>query len=315
MPEPVVWQLSGGPDDRSYVDVFYRHSIGLIGPGDPGPWKSQGMVDQDTAVRRFAEEFEIGDVVVLREGTNRVHAIGVVAGPYEYWRQFDDVNGWDLQHGRRIRWHPLPSTHRFATSVFGANPSRVSRVHNDEVLEHVGQWLHSGLTHWQEAPLPPLPAGELPLEDLDQDLEDLVALVQDMSQLYWNPDRLGDEPSEFETIAHYVVPLLRTLGWPPEHIAVEWRRVDVAVFSSLPRAPDNCRFLIEAKRLGSGLAYARDQAAGYSQTLGIPRDVIVTDGFRYRMFSYENDFAPVAYANLARLKESARDFFARLRRN
>jgi hypothetical protein len=50
------------------------------------------------------------------------------------------------------------------------------------------------------------------------------------------------------------------------------------------------------------------------ETLGVRRDVVVTDGFRYRMFSCQEDFTPVAYANLARLKESATDLFTRLRR-
>ncbi len=31
-----VWQISGGPASRSYADVFLRHGVGLIGPGDAG---------------------------------------------------------------------------------------------------------------------------------------------------------------------------------------------------------------------------------------------------------------------------------------
>ncbi len=50
------------------------------------------------------------------------------------------------------------------------------------------------------------------------------------------------------------------------------------------------------------------------EALGVPRDVVVTDGFRYRLFDCEQNFAAVAYANLARLKESATDLFTRLRR-
>ena len=43
-------------------------------------------------------------------------------------------------------------------------------------------------------------------------------------------------------------------------------------------------------------------------------DVIVTDGIRYRMYSCERDFEPLAYANLIRLKKSAADLFSRLKR-
>ena len=72
--------------------------------------------------------------------------------------------------------------------------------------------------------------------------------------------------------------------------------------------------MIEAKRLGAGLAPAREQAAGYVEMLGVFRDVVVTDGFRYRFFTCEEGYAPVAYANLARLKQPATELFARLRR-
>lgn len=43
-------------------------------------------------------------------------------------------------------------------------------------------------------------------------------------------------------------------------------------------------------------------------------DVLVTDGIRYRMYAFEKDFAPVAYAKLARLKRSAGELSARLAR-
>ena len=36
-----VWQVSSGPLDRSYVDVFLDYGVALIGPGDPGPWDGE----------------------------------------------------------------------------------------------------------------------------------------------------------------------------------------------------------------------------------------------------------------------------------
>ena len=36
---------------------------------------------------------------------------------YLYLPQCDDVNGWDLQHGRRVRWGPMQPT-RFAHGAF-----------------------------------------------------------------------------------------------------------------------------------------------------------------------------------------------------
>ena len=115
-------------------------------------------------------------------------------------------------------------------------------------------------------------------------------------------------------IAHFVVPFLRALGWPPEWIAVKWHYIDVAVFKALPRTPENCHFIIEAKQLGAGVEGALGQAKGYVEALGLPRDAIVTDGIRYRMYAGDRDFAPLVYANLARLKQPATDLFARMQR-
>jgi len=42
------------------------------------------------------------------------------------------------------------------------------------------------------------------------------------------------------------------------------------------------------------------------------RDVIVTDGIRYRMYAARSGFARLAYANLARQKQSAVALFARM---
>ena len=61
--------------------------------------------------------------------------------------------------------------------------------------------------------------------------------------------------------------------------------------------------MIEAKRLGAGIEGALEQAKGYVKALGIPRDVIVTDGIRYRMYAADRGFEPVAYANLGPTEE------------
>ena len=119
---------------------------------------------------------------------------------------------------------------------------------------------------------------------------------------------------EDELVAHCVVPFLRALGWPIERIAVKWRNIDVCVFSALPRIPEHCDYLIEAKRLGSGVEGALEQAIGYVSALGVQRDVVVTDGIRYRMYEASKDFAPVAYANLVHLKQSSLNLFERMRR-
>lgn len=316
MTGPTVWQISGGPAARSYARVFLKHGVALIGPGDAGAW---GKDRDDSAfeggfVRRFASEIAPGDAVLLRTGLATIAAVGLVAGDYVYLSAFDDVNGWDLQHARRVCWCSLPEEHTFAGAAFGANPPRCSRVWNEEIVDFTLRFLKSPPTHWQTAALPELPAEELPLEHVPEALAGLVAQAADLLPLAQDDPAFGEPPSEDELIVHFVVPFLRALGWPPERVAVKWRYVDVAVFRALPRTPGNCTFVIEAKRLGAGVEGALEQARGYVTALGAACDAIVTDGVRYRLYDGGNDFAPVAYANLARLKRPAADLFARLRR-
>jgi hypothetical protein len=311
-----VWQISGGPASRAFADVFLRFGVGLIGPGDAGPWSAERDDDEFEGgfVRRFAGEAREGDVILLRTGISKIRAIGVMASDYVYLNQFDDVNGWDLQHGRRVRWSPLPGDYDFGSSVFGANPTRFSRVRNQEVLDYAARFLNSPPTHWQAASLPTLPEEEPPLEEVPDQLRSVVAVVHDLADLMWDRDRFGEHPREDELVAHFVVPFVHALGWPTERIAVKWRHIDVCLFRALPRIPENVHFVIEAKRLGAGVEGALEQAKGYVEALDVPRDVVVTDGIRYRMYSSERDFGPLAYANLTRLKRSAGDLFLRMKR-
>ena len=310
-----VWQISGGPADRCYAEVFLKHGVGLIGPGDSGPWTGERDNEfEDGFVRRFASEVQVEDVFLLRTGIATICAVGVVASEYLYLNQFDDVNGCDLQHARRVRWCRLPQEHTFTTQVFGSNPTRCSRTWNEEVLDYADRFLNSPPTRWQTAALPELPPEEPPLDDVPSALQSLVAEANDLVPLLRDRRAFGEHPSEDELIAHFVVPFLRALGWPPERIAVKWRYIDVAVFRALPRTPENCRFVIEAKRQGAGVEGAVEQAKGYVEALGTPRDVVVTDGIRYRMYACDRDFEPVAYANLSRLKKSAAGLFDRMTR-
>lgn len=311
-----VWQVSAGPTSRSYAEVLLRHGVALIGPGDAGPWTAErdDELFEGSFVRRFASEMAAGDVLLLRTGLSRITAVGVVVGAYEYSNAFDDVNGWDLQHVRRVCWGHLPAEHEFHGAAFGANPPRCSRVWSEEVVDFASRFLKSPPTHWQSAALPPLPAEQPPLADVPGVISGLVAQAADLLPLMQDRQRFGDLPSEDELIVHFVVPLLRAFGWPPERIAIKWRYVDVAVFRSLPRTPENCQIVIEAKRLGAGVEGALEQAQGYVTALGATCDAIVTDGIRYRLYDCARAFAPLAYANLARLKQPAADLFARMQR-
>ncbi|MEM3086212.1 MAG: hypothetical protein QXT68_03620 [Halobacteria archaeon] len=280
---------------------------------------------------------DIGDAILLRSGQTRVLAVGLVASGYQYLEQFDDVNGWDLRHGRRVRWFKLPKEYDFGRPVFGANPSRLSRIQDAEIRGYVSRIIQSPPQDWQTSRLPELPPVEPQLERVPERLAPVVAEAQDLAPLFFqNGEKFGDLPAEDEIIVHLVVPFLKALGWRTEQIAVQWRDIDVALFSKLPRTPENCRFVVEAKRVGSALEVALGQAKDYVERLlpnadfvrtgpgpeGIkivPRDpvrlpdILLTDGFRYRLYASGENYRPVAYANLERLKQSSVDLFSRMR--
>ncbi len=307
-----VWQIAGGPSGRSYTELFLRHGVGLIGPGDPGAWRDN-RPDEDfggsSSVRRFATWAQVGDIVLLRAGSSVVRAVGLIASEYQYLPQFDDVNGWDLQHARRIRWCQLPHDHDFGQAVFGSNPRRFGKVDRTDVVDFARRFVNSSPTGWQAATLPELPPEEAMLDEIPERLRDVVGLAHDFCQ-----QPFGERVSEDEMIVHFIAPLFRALGWMPEQIAVKWRYVDVALFPRLPRTPENCVLIVEAKYPGVGAEGALGQARRYATELNIPRDILVSDGLRYRLYAVSEGYQPVAYANLTRLKRSALDLFARLRR-
>lgn len=85
----------------------------LSGSGAAGPWpdcaealrSGRGLSSRKLAdLRRFCEDVKEGDLVVLRVGTTDVYGVGEVVGDYLWHEEFGDVDGWDLQHVRRVRW-------------------------------------------------------------------------------------------------------------------------------------------------------------------------------------------------------------------
>lgn len=311
-----VWQISGGPVSRSYADVFLKFGVALIGPGCAGRWEPDKSDErfEGAYARWLAEDVANGDIFLLRTSISQVTAIGLVAGEYGFLDQFDDVNGWDLRQGRRVRWYRLPSPYDFRTPVFGANPPRLSKVHSEMVVQFAESNTNSPPDSWKTASLPELPAVEPLLTAIPADLCFAVASIQDLGAFYRDREAIGRPPSEAEIVAHCVVPFLDALGWHRFNVAVEWNKIDVAVFSALPRVAENCHFVVEAKAFNEGIEAASSQAKDYLDELGIRRDLVVTDGFRYKMYAATNLTEPIAYANLWEPKQSAMALLERMRR-
>jgi len=234
---------------------------------------------------------------------------------YDFLDQFDDVNGWDLRHARRVRWLKLQNAHKFQTPLFGPRPTRFSGVFSEEAIRFARDIVSSPPDDWKTAKLPALPPVEPLLTDIPENLRDIIGSIQDLRALYDDPHTLGGRPLEAEMVCHCVVPLMKALGWQPFHIAVEWNNTDVAIFHSLPRKANNCKFVIEAKKFGDGIEGASTQAKRYVSTLGICCDLLVTDGIRYKLYDPNHLGEAIAYANLWEPKQSALTLFSKLSRS
>ncbi|SIT40101.1 conserved hypothetical protein [Paraburkholderia piptadeniae] len=320
-----VWQQAAGDTNRNYVNICLEWDVILNGPGYAGAMphaveklRADGWTPRKiTDLKRFSSVMAPGDIVVLRLGTNEVHGVGEITGPYEWHDKFGDIDGWDLQHVRRVKWlwRPERGPKRFDAYAMNLGDT-TQRLSNGPVID----WLRTlelspGCeTTLTVAVLPPHEETEISLHAISSFLFDhgvasssITSLLNEIGEL----TRIGrwykraQKPSEHETVAYLVVPLLRALGWTPQRMAVEWNRVDLALFDRLPRNDGNLCAVVEAKKMDDSCLTAMSQALRYGETRAGCHRLIVSDGLRYGVYtrSGEGAFKLYAYFNLIRLRK------------
>ena len=108
-----IWQIAAGNGkNTNYARQCLEQDVVVFGPGRYGPWPdcrlpmlAAGWTTLKAGIiRRFAEDIKPGDLVVLRVGTQQVYGVGEIVGPYGFSERFSNVQTWDLQHFRRVRW-------------------------------------------------------------------------------------------------------------------------------------------------------------------------------------------------------------------
>ncbi len=325
-----VWQIAAGDTNRSYAELCLRWGVVLFGPGDKGPWpdcavrlRDDGWTEKKIGlIRKYHEDINDGDIVVLRLGTSNIYGVGRVDGPVEWYDDFGDIDGWDLQLVRRVRWNwiaPSGRPKQFATQAlkFGDTIQKLKR--SGPVFE----WLLTIPEHNTDLPELPLScdSGEfiqnIEVPDLaghlfDQGtaagaINELTESMLSLKQIVSWYERSGSKPSESEAVAYLAVPLLRTLGWTPQRMAVEWQNIDIALFDRLPRDDKNLAVVVEVKKLGRSCLSANTQGAEYAHKPGREKcnRLVVTDGIRYGVYIRETDGSfpesPTAYMNLDRM--------------
>jgi hypothetical protein len=326
--DKTIWQVAAGDTDRNFVDLCLKWDVILNGPGSEGQWPECRDALRDewelsghklSDLRRFCEDIKEGHLIVLRLGTAAIYGVGIVDGQYLWHPEFGDIDGWDLQHVRRVRWlwkyDREPQQFDTYTLKLGSTTQQLESP-------AVRKWLASlaideGAYARPIAELP-APTGEARIDEISEYLFDhgvannaiemLIAEIGELVRIAKWYQKTGS-PSESETIAYLVLPLLRALGWTPQKMAVEWQSVDVVLFHSLPRSDENIAAVVEAKSKDRSCLSAKSQAQYYAEQA--KRDtcqrLIVTDGLRYGVYVKENGVfpeSPLAYLNLTDMRAS-----------
>ena len=336
----VWWQQAAGDGNRSYADLCLEWDVILNGPGDFGPWpKCQEDLKNEkwmtrrklTDLWRFCEEMNDGDFVILKIGTKEVYGVGQVVGDYEHHEEFNDIDGWCLAHVRRVHWlwkYGEDGPKDFENYTF--NWGDTTQKFNYQEKAKVREWLDSlnlDSTNDSVRELPKYSKKKVKHESISEflfnkgvDRNTIKSLLDQfdgfhqITNFYYS---LNDAPSEHETVTHLVIPLLRSLGWTPQKMAIEFptrlqQKIDVALFENLPREQNSFAIVVEVKKFSYSCMTkaALEQAKKYASNSENCRQIILTDGIRYGVFNKnfeetnsESDFELKAYMNLRRLRE------------
>jgi hypothetical protein len=310
-----VWVLGSGEQGRrlGIARRFRKEGIAAIGPSKP--WeevKSDGESHRATAIRRFKEEVEIEDAVILRSGMREILDLGILG---EYGHQTNrGITGWDLGHVRRVHWlevkedelRDLESLRENANKNFGWDsflPLNGAFGDLEEKVKH----LVRGRDFDQSLKTPPQEPESIEFEDLkygvnsqvqeksDLDLDDLEEILNEAKG--FGQEENGYGRLEADTIAMVLVPLIQALGCDYKNIRVEvplkvlagdeagGKRVDLVILEGGDTSKP--RLLIEAKKRWSGLDWAAaqldDYVASVERKVEGPVPSIVTDGAEFEV--------------------------------
>jgi hypothetical protein len=306
-----TWQVGTGNDTRYYFQIMLDYGIICIGPGRFGPAFPLDFRYGDGSrllnkVVKFATVVNQGDWVVAKSGKKRVLAIGKVVSDYAFSDELDDIEGWDIQHYRKVKWW-VPA---FGEIHLEDKMLSQSAFCSLQVWDRLFPKLlsESWLSRPAKRVLKRKDFSFLPLSRfLPFDKKRQADELSDLILWYIAKDYFT---SEYELTCHCVVPFLKLLGWRISQIKLEHKRVDVMLFKQERghlegEVPE---VIIEVKKFGNGLADVGLQALNYYKRFegkDLKPVLVVTNGMRWNILEPMDEGRPRVKGgfSLGRLRE------------
>lgn len=330
-----VWQIAAGDGSRDYSEVFLKFGVILVGPGNYGDYfenkQTYNQPNFPSFIPVFSEIIKEDDLIVLKKPYGRqweILAVGRICSKYLHEEVFSDVDGWDLQHCRKVEWK-IPTSQ---TIVGGLRRGTLSGVNKRDLRNLASKIWNNGQVNGEFSPNLPTPQEEIELDRLIDSLM-ILGLSANSAELItntiWKLKRLakwynshGSSVGEHEIRTFLIAPFITALGWAEQKIKIEWNKIDMVIFDQPYSSDAKPKIIIETKRLWDGLLYGPEQARTYAKNYKTCKYLIVTDGIRYKLFELqEKKWNYSAYMNMLSLKErhpyfehvnGALDFFKRV---
>lgn len=308
-----VWQVAAGDGSRDYSDIFLKFGVILMGPGSEGSYvdNTETYTDPESLSYRpflkpLAESVAKDDLIILKRPSGvrwEILAVGRVVSDYMHCETFGDVDGWDLQHCRKVEW----KTPQSQLIISGLRRGTLYGVNKNGPLNEANRIWSNGLVV-SPTPIPPVEP-EITVDDLVDSIMVFglsATTASAIADTIWKLRRIanwygghGSDVGEHEIRTFLIVPLFTSLGWPEQKIKIEWNNIDVSVFDRPYSAKAKPLLLIESKRLWDGLLYAPSQAEQYAKQYPSCKLFIVSDGIRYKLYEIvNNEWKYAAYMNL-----------------
>lgn len=301
------WQIAAGnaTQSRDYSAVLLKYGIAAVGGDDH--------------VAQLVVEVAEGDVVILKEGLQKILAAGLVCarngsiGGVDDKSWVRDIEGWDLRAYRYVKWHVPPAP----IQTSGLARSTINRSH-DEEHRRIADQILSGPSVEPE-PEPPEPT-VIPTLELVSSLKEFGNVDEDalLRHLAYISECYGDhqvweQQWDADTVRDRLVrPLLVALGWKQHQMSTDvvGRGLGhlICAFPQDKKPTAENVLVVECRPWYHGVALSADQALAVASRFPSTLALAVTNGVAIKLYSRDPiarmfKTQPAAYCNLKNLTE------------